>query len=253
MTKKLSGSYQYGVYVSAKTKEEFKKNKEKYKNEDINSAYALQIQKDIDRRIRQMETREKSEGVKKAIKEAFKRDYKLQTLEYTPKQIFQMYKKIEKYNKKIEIAKSKGQILRETETLTFPLNKETSKINTDRLSKAIEIIKNTEIEDIKKEQYNELIENLKYIFDDEFVKDFKVVSQGLSIQKIKDIMGDYEVIDFVATYSISDFKENVKNEYWSKYKIYKNLFYDEIFEEFIDLQPIEKQNKIDEYFNQKNK
>ena len=45
MNKKIVGSYQHNVYVSATTKKEFKKNKDQFKSEGIRSAYSLQKQK----------------------------------------------------------------------------------------------------------------------------------------------------------------------------------------------------------------
>ena len=70
MAKKIVGSYQHNVYVSAKTKLEFKKDKEQFKMEGIKSAYSLQKQKNI---LSRMEAIEKASGTYGRFDEAVKK------------------------------------------------------------------------------------------------------------------------------------------------------------------------------------
>ena len=124
--KKTKGGYIHGVYVSAKTRDEFRKNKEKFKSEGIKSSYSLQKQKNIATKMLKMER----ETRRNAIREAYKKDeVKFKEIGYSLQFFMEKYNKIEEYNQKIKLAIKQGKILSNTPILSFPINWKTGKIN----------------------------------------------------------------------------------------------------------------------------
>ena len=132
--KKIVGSMQRGVYVSAATKKEFKKNKEQLKNEGIKSAYSLQIQKDIAKRAKIRAnsgiTRKEREYLELVYENSL--DYK--ETGYSFQHLKKIFKDIKKAKRQIENAIKKGKLPYNTSTPYLPVDKN-HRINMKRLDR----------------------------------------------------------------------------------------------------------------------
>lgn len=133
--KKIVGSVQRGVYVSASTKKQFKKNIEQYRSEGIRSAYALQIQKDIDKRAKLRANAGISRSELASLKEYYNASSKFREIGYDFVSLKNFFKRIKKSAKAIEREVKKGNLPYNTPMPYLPVNNNV--INVDRLAKML--------------------------------------------------------------------------------------------------------------------
>lgn len=250
------GYYLHGVFVKENTQVEFNKNKEQLKKEGIKSAYALQLQKNIDTQVKRNITIQQNKSIKESIKQAIRRDENIKAIGYDVEYFYKIYKSMEKYNKKLELARKKGVVLRETQDLTFPIDIMTGKINLRRLDYMEKLAerKPSFVGDI---QYRRLLENIEYLFGEEGAVIFAIRSKNVPIQKIYDIMQSYnnDTLDFISKYNVNDFKENVRESTWGKMKEYHDLIFNYALPEIQTHQSKTRQDianlELNEFINSK--
>lgn len=220
MSKKIVGSYQHGVYVSAKTKQEFKKEKEQYKLEGIKSAYSLQKQKNI---LSKMEAIEKSER-RQAVVDAYKlEEKKFKARGYSLESFLKDFEQIEKQNKKIKQAIKKGKLLKDTAELSFPISRDTGKINIKRLNKIIEKTK-LKISEIANEQRVIFFNNVKYLWGDKAVEEIKELLIDVDTNDIYNYFENDYWFNMLVLYDVDNFTDENKKIYWDNLKAGYNRF-----------------------------
>ena len=223
---KIRGSWQRGVYVSATTKKEFKENKSTYQEEGIKSAYSLQVQKDLNARI----ARSQAQAERKAIKEAFNKEpERFQEVNLTLKTLLEINKELRKYNKEIEKGVKQGKVIRDTPTLSFPINQRTGRINLDRLARQVRQM-NKKISDIGEGQRYIFLNNVKEVFG-EFVYDFtKEALKDVSIQSIYNEFDAISVLSELVRYDVRDFDDDAKERFWAPIASHQDFFVDTVKE-----------------------
>lgn len=204
--KNIKGHYQHGVYVSAKTKQEFKKNKEQYKAEGIKSAYSLQKQKNIATKTLKLER----DSRRAEIKEAYQKEediYKEMGIEL--KDLYKEFNRMEEYNQKIKRAIKQGKLLEDTPLLSFPINRITGKINRQRLQKELAKMKQT-MSDIEKKQREKIFNNIKYIFGESVANDVKNKLNGVSTKEIFEQFDRDDDLCVIAIYDERNFEDDTE-------------------------------------------
>lgn len=220
MNKKLVGSYQHNVYVSAKTKQEFKKNKVQFKAEGIRSAYSLQKQKNI---LSKMEAIEKAER-KQAVVEAYKLDEgKFKAQGYDIDVFLDAFEKIEKQNKKIKQAIKKGKLLKDSATLSFPISQDTGKINIKRLNRILEKTK-LKISEIANEQRVVFFNNVKYLWGEGAVEEIKEILIDVDTTDIYSYFQNDDWFNLLVLYDVDNFSDDNQKIYWNPLRAGYNSF-----------------------------
>lgn len=224
--RKVKGSWQRGVYVSAATKKEFKENKSTYKKEGVNSPYSLQVQKDLNARI----ARSQAQAERKAIKEAFNKEpERFEEVNLSLKTLLAINKELRKYNKEIEKGIKQGKVIRDTPTLSFPINKSTGRINLDRLAKQVRQL-NKKISDIGEGQRYIFLNNVLEVFG-EFVYDFtKEALKDVSIQNIYNEFDGISVLSELVRYDVRDFDDDAKERFWVPMASHQDFFVETVKE-----------------------
>lgn len=218
--KKIVGSYQHNVYVSAKTKLEFKKDKEQFKKEGIRSAYSLQKQKNI---LSKMEAIEKAER-RQAVIEAYNLEAKkFKAQGYNIDKFLDAFEQIEKQNKKLKQAIKKGKLLKDTATLSFPISRDTGKINIKRLNKMLEKTK-MKISEIANEQRVVFFNNVKYLWGDKAVEEIRELLVDVDTNDIYSYFANDDWFNLIVLYDVDNFTDDNKNIYWSPLKAGYNMF-----------------------------
>lgn len=218
--KKIVGSYQHNVYVSAKTKQEFKKNKEQFKQEGIRSAYSLQKHKNI---ISKMEAIEKAER-RQVVVEAYKlEERKFKAQGYSLESFLEDFETIEKQNKKIKQAIKKGKILKDSATLSFPISRDTGKINIKRLNKMLSKAK-LKISEIATEQRTVIFNNIDYLWGQKAVDEIKEMLAHVDTTDIYSYFANDEWFNMLVRYDVDNFTTDNKKVYWDNLKAGYNKF-----------------------------
>lgn len=223
---KTKGGYVHGVYVSAKTREEFKQNKEQYKNEGIRSSYSLQKQKNIATKALKIER----ETRRQAIRDAYnlERD-KFQKMGYNVDYFLKSFQKIEEYNQKITLAIKQGKILSDTPLLSFPISRDNGKINLKRLKKEIKKTKTT-IKKIQNKQYNVFYNNVEEVYGAEIAKITKDALSDVPVEKIYNHFDNDVYLSLIVNYDIDDFTDEAKQSYWEPLTKHQAHFLDMVEE-----------------------
>lgn len=209
---KSKGSYIHGVYVSAATKDEFKKNKNDLKSEGIKSAYSLQKQKNIAKKALKLERSARREVIKKAYESDKAR---LNTIGYDVNFFLDQFKKIEDYNEKIKKAIKKGKILKDTPLLSFPISIETGKINLKRLQKELKKLDKT-INQIQTTQYNLFYKNVREIYGEEIEKISKQALKGVPLNSIYETFNEDLNLSPLVNYDIGEFEQSARASVWGR-------------------------------------
>lgn len=219
---KTKGGYIHGIYVSAKTRNEFKRNKEQFKAEGIKSSYSLQKQKNIATKMLRMER----ETRRKAIAEAYKNEeVKFKEIGYNLKFFLEKYQQIEEYNQKIKLAIKQGKILSDTPLLSFPINWNTGKINLERLKKVMVKTKQT-ISDIRGFQYNTFYTNVREVFGSEIEEIAREALAHKTVNEIYEMFSNDIVLSPLVNYAIEYFNDDMKAEMWDPIASHVNYFLD---------------------------
>lgn len=222
MKKTTKGSYIHGLYVSAKTKNEFKKNKLSYREEGIKSAYGLQKQKNIATQALKLERASR----RQEIKDAYAKDEaRLKAIGYDVKFFLKQFQKIEDYNQKIRINIQKGNILANTPLLSFPISLDSGKINLKRLQKELKKLDNP-INKIKNKQYKIFFNNVKEVYGEEIYKLSVDALKEVPINKIYDTFNDDIYLSYIVNYDIEEFNSNDRLYHWENVSNAQNHFLD---------------------------
>ena len=222
MKKATKGSYIHGLYVSAKTKNEFKQNKLSYREEGIKSAYSLQKQKNIATQALKLERAARREEIRTAYEKDAER---LQAIGYDVKFFLNQFQKIEDYNQKIRVNIQKGNILANTPLLSFPISLDTGKISLKRLQKELKKLDNS-INKIKNNQYKIFFNNVKEVYGEEIAKIAKDALKEVSINKIYNIFNDDINLSYIVNYDIDEFNDSDKALHWGNMSKNLNHFLD---------------------------
>ena len=132
--KKIVGSVQRGVYVSAATKKEFSKNKEKYYNDGIKSAYSLQIKKDIEKRAKIRAASGITKQEREYLELVYEKSLDYKETGYSFQDLKKIFKSIKKAKRQIENAIKKGKLPYNTSKPYLPVDKY-FRINMKRLDR----------------------------------------------------------------------------------------------------------------------
>lgn len=210
--KKLKSSYIHGIYVSAKTKQEFKNNKNDFKLEGIKSAYSLQKQKNIATKALKIERKAKREEIRKSYgKDASK----FTEIGYSVDVFLDAFQKIEDYNQRLEKAMKKGRILKDTPRLSFPIEKDSGRIMIKRLTNQLNKTK-VSIREIRKKQYDKFFDNVKLIYGEEIYRITVKALKNVPINTIYKIFDEDIYLSPLVYYDISSFdddgQENFKDD-----------------------------------------
>lgn len=210
--KKLKSGYIHGIYVTAKTKEEFKNNKNDFNLEGIKSAYSLQKQKNIATKALKIEREAKRDAIRKAYgKDASK----FSEIGYSVEVFLEAFQKIEDYNQKLEKAMKKGRILKDTPRLSFPIEKDSGRIMIKRLTNQLNKTK-VSIREIRKKQYDKFFNNVKLIYGEEIYRIAVKALKNVPINTIYKIFDEDIYLSPLVYYDISSFddegQENFKDD-----------------------------------------
>ena len=210
--KKFTGGYIHGIYVTAKTKEEFKNNKNDFNLEGIKSAYSLQKQKNIATKALKIEREAKREAIRKAYgKDASK----FNEIGYSVEVFLDAFQKIEEYNQKLEKAMKKGRILKDTPRLSFPIEKDSGRIMVKRLTNQLNKTK-VSIREIRKMQYDKFFNNVKLIYGEEIYRIAVKALKNVPINTIYKIFDEDIYLSPLVYYDMTSFdddgQENFKDE-----------------------------------------
>lgn len=220
MNKKIVGSYQHNVYVSATTKKEFKKNKEQYKIDGIKSAYSLQKHKNILSKMEALEKADRRQDVIDAYNlEAKKFKAQGQTLE----SFLEDFETLERQNKKIKQAIKKGKILKDTATLSFPISKDTGKINIKRLNRMLKKAE-AKISEIADEQRSVIFKNIDWLWGEKGKNDIKEILEDVDTNDIYSYFSDDDHFNFIVRYDVDNFTDDNQELWWSPMKAGYNTF-----------------------------
>lgn len=201
--KKLKSSYIHGIYVTAKTKDEFKNNKNDFMSEGIKSAYSLQKQKNIATKALKIER----EAKRDAIRKAYEKDAsKFTEIGYSVEVFLDSFQKIEEYNQKLEKAMKKGRILKDTPRLSFPIEKDSGRIMIKRLTNQLNKTK-VSIREIRKQQYDKFFENVKLVYGDEIYRITVKSLKNVPINTIYEIFNEDIYLSPLVYYDISSFDD----------------------------------------------
>lgn len=210
--KKFKGGYIHGLYVSAATREEFKKNKNEFMLEGINSSYSLQKQKNIATKALKIEREEKREAIRKAYG---KDESKFSAIGYSVDDFLDAFQKIDEYNQKLEKAMKKGRILKDTPRLSFPIEKDSGRIMIKRLTNQLNKTK-VSIREIRKKQYDKFFHNVKLIYGEEIYRIAVKALKNVPINTIYEIFNEDIYLSPLVYYDISSFddegQENFKDD-----------------------------------------
>lgn len=226
MKKATKGGYIHGLYVSAKTKNEFKQNKSSYREEGIKSAYSLQKQKNIATQALKLERAARREEIRLAYEKDAER---LQAIGYDVKFFLNQFQRIEDYNQKIRINIQKGNILANTPLLSFPISLDTGKISLKRLQKELKKLDNS-INKIKNKQYKIFFNNVKEVYGEEIYKLSVDALKDVPINKIYDTFNDDIYLSYIVNYDIDEFNSNDRLYHWENVSKAQNHFLDLIEE-----------------------
>lgn len=219
---KIKGSYIHGVYVSAATKNEFKNNKQEFKEEGIKSAYSLQKQKNIATQARKISRAARRDVIKKAYeldKEKFS------AIGYDVKFFLNQFQKIEEYNEKLRLAIKKGKILKDTPLLSFPISRDTGRINLRRLQKELKKLSNS-ISKIQKHQQFVFYHNVKEVYGKEIADIAQNALDGVPINDIYDTFSNDIHLSPLVNYDIEEFGENDRASLWGSIEKHQAHFLD---------------------------
>ena len=219
---KTKGGYVHGIYVSAKTRKEFKENKQQYLEEGIRSSYTLQKQKNITTKMLKIERESRRESIRKAYN--LEKD-KLQNMGYNVDYFLKAFQKIEEYNQKINLAVKQGKILSDTPLLSFPISIETGKINLNRLKKEIKKTK-TPVKKIQQKQYNVFYHNVEEVYGKEIAEITKDALNGVTVEEIYNHFNDDINLSVIVEYDIDDFDDDAQKTYWEPLATHVSHFLD---------------------------
>ena len=210
--KKLKSGYIHGLYVSSKTREEFKNNKNEFNNEGIKSAYSLQKQKNIATKALKIEREAKRELIRKSyLKDASK----FTEIGYSVDDFLEAFQKIEEYNQKLEKAMKKGRILKDTPRLSFPIEKDSGRIMIKRLTNQLNKTK-VSIREIRKKQYDKFFNNVKLIYGDDIYRITVKALKNVPINTIYKIFDEDIYLSPLVYYDMTSFdddgQENFKDD-----------------------------------------
>lgn len=223
---KIKGGYIHGIYVSAKTREEFKRNKEQYKSEGIKSSYSLQKQKNLSTKMLKIER----ETRRQEIREAYNLEKnKFQNMGYDVDYFLKSFQKIEEYNQKINLAIKQGKILSDTPLLSFPISRETGKINLNRLKKEIKKTK-TPVKKIQQKQYNVFYHNVEEVYGNEIAALTKEALNEVPVEKIYNFFDNDINLSIIVNYDIDDFNDDGQRSYWEPLARHQSHFLDMVEE-----------------------
>lgn len=223
MSKNIKGSYQHNVYVSAKTKQEFKKNKESYKSEGIYSAYSLQKHKNI---LSKIEAIEKAER-KKAVVDAYNLESRrFEAMGYSLSSFLEDFEKIEKQNKKIKLAIKTGKILKDSALLSFPISQDTGKINISRLNKMLDKTK-LKVSDIADEQRTVIFNNIEWLWGEKARNDISEILKNVTTNDIYYFFRNDDWFNLIVMYDVDNFSVGNQYVYWDNLRPGYNIFKEE--------------------------
>ena len=224
--KKLKGSYIHGIYVSAATKEDFKNNKNDFKNEGIKSAYSLQKQKNIATKALKIEREAKRDAIRKAYgKDASK----FTEIGYSVDDFLEAFQKIDEYNQKLEKAMKKGKILKDTPRLSFPIQKDSGRIMLKRLTSQLNKTK-VSIQEIRTMQYNKFFENVKLIYGDDIYRITVKSLKNVPINTIYKIFDEDIYLSPLVNYDITSFDDDGQERFKDELSVHVIHFLDLIEE-----------------------
>lgn len=166
--KKIVGSVQRGVYVSAVTKKQFKKDADQYRSDGIRSPYALQIQKDIAKRAKLRANAGISRAELASLKEYYNASSKFREIGYDFADLKNFFKRIKKSKKDIEKDIKKGYLPYTTPKPYLPVYN--NAINVNRLAKILLTTKETKSERREK-AYDVFDSNVMALFDEEMAEE----------------------------------------------------------------------------------
>lgn len=219
---KAKGGYIHGVYVSAKTREEFRKNKEQYKEEGIKSSYSLQKQKNIATKALKIER----ETRRQQIREAYNLEKnKFQQMGYDVDYFLKSFQKIEEYNQKINNAIKQGKILKDTPLLSFPIARDTGKISLKRLKKELKKL-GTPVKKIQQKQYDVFYNNVNEVYGAEIAKITKEALSETPIEEIYNMFDNDVNLSIIVNYDIEDFNDDAQKSYWEPLSKHQAHFLD---------------------------
>lgn len=183
--KKYKASVLHGVRISAKTKLDFYTNQNKYKEEGIKSAYALQKQKNRDAILKRAATRQARQAIEKAY---YNEINKWDAFGYTLEEFKEYYQKIIEWNEKIKKAEKTGKLPKNiVGKASFPIYK--GKINIERLEKQLKKLKS--VKEIKTELAEQMLYNVKISFTEPtvklFMKTLKLVPLDVIVAKLEEV------------------------------------------------------------------
>lgn len=219
---KIKGGYIHGIYVSANTREEFKKNKEQYKAEGIKSSYSLQKQKNIATKALKIERETRRQGIRDAYN--LEKD-KFQNMGYNLDYFLKSFQKIEEYNQKINLAIKQGKILKDTPLLSFPISIETGKINLNRLKKSIKKTK-ISVKKIQQKQYNVFYNNVEEVYGIEIAKITREALREVPVEEIYNHFDNDINLSIIVNYDIDDFTDEAQKSYWEPLTKHQSHFLD---------------------------
>lgn len=226
--KKIVGSYQHNVYVSAKTKQEFKKDKEQFKKEGIKSAYSLQKKKNLIARNKRnmnaiIDAMEKEDRRQEVI-DAYKlEERKFKARGYTLESFLEDFETIESHNKKIKKAIKKKQLLKDTGLLSFPISKDTGKINIKRLNKILSKTK-IKVTEIANNQREVFFTNVKYLYGEEKVNEIRKILENVKTVDIYKYFENDDKFNIIVIYDVDNFTDSNKVTFWDHLKNGYNEF-----------------------------
>lgn len=223
---KTKGGYVHGIYVSAKTREEFKQNKEQYKNEGIRSSYTLQKQKNIATKALKIERETKRQQIREAYN--LEKD-KFQKMGYNVDYFLKSFQQIEEYNQKINLAIKQGKILSDTPLLSFPISRDNGKINLKRLKKEIKKTK-TSIKKIQNKQYNVFYNNVEEVYGAEIAEITREALRDVPVEEIYNHFDDDINLSIIVNYDIDDFSDDAQKSYWEPLAKHQGHFLDMVEE-----------------------